>query len=324
MVTGIGLFSGGLDSILAVRVLQEQGINVIAVCFVTPFFGPEKAQAAADHLGIPLQIIDITEAHVTMLKNPRYGYGRYLNPCIDCHGLMFRQASALMETTGAQFLFSGEVLGERPMSQNKNSLRAVEKLSGVPGYILRPLSAVLLPETIPEQQGWVDRAKLYAISGRSRKPQLELARRFGITQFPEPAGGCRLTEPGFSKRLRELLDHTETITKRDLELLKIGRHLRLPNSAKVIIGRNKKENSMLRTMAGDHDIVLSVQNIPGPTALMLGPVNEEELIRAASLCARYGDVVNSAKVRVMVRLGKTQRVVQVVPADEGTVRGCMI
>lgn len=324
MVTGIGLFSGGLDSMLAVRLLQEQGIRTIAVCFVTPFFGPEKARAAARHLGIALEEIDITEAHVAMLKNPRYGYGRNMNPCIDCHGLMFREAGALMQARGAQFLFSGEVLGERPMSQNKNSLRAVEKLSGFAGYILRPLSAQLLPETVPEQQGLVDRSRLLAVSGRSRKPQIELAWRLGITEYPEPAGGCRLTEPGFSRRLRELMDSGDALARRDLELLAVGRHVRLPTGRKVVIGRNRQENEALRRMAGPDDVLLTVLHIPGPTALVPGGADEQTLALAASCCARYSDLPQGAQALVRALQGATERVLRVTAADEETVRSCMI
>lgn len=324
MVTGIGLFSGGLDSILAVRVLQEQGIRVEAVCFITPFFGPEKAQAASRQLDVPLHVLDITEPHFEMLKKPRYGYGRYMNPCIDCHGLMFRQAGLLMEKTGARFLFSGEVLGERPMSQNKNSLRSVEKLSGCQGYILRPLSALLLPETVPEREGLVDRNRLLAVHGRSRKPQIELARRFGITSYPEPAGGCRLTEPGFSNRLRELMAHAPDISRRDLELLAIGRHLRLPDGAKIIVGRNEKENEALEAYAAAGDTLLSIRDIPGPTVLLPGAADERTVGLAASICVRYSDVPEGTAGEVCVYRDTTLRTVHVTACAKDLVREYMI
>lgn len=324
MVSALGLFSGGLDSMLAVRVLQEQGICVIAVCFITPFFGPEKAQAAARQLGLDLQVIDITDVHLEMLKNPRYGYGRNMNPCIDCHGLMFREAGLRMKEYGARFLFSGEVVGERPMSQNKNSLRAVEKLSGFQGYILRPLSAQLLPETIPEQQGLVDRSRLLAISGRSRKPQIELARRFGITSYPEPAGGCKLTEPGFSKRLRDFMDHSTAINRHDLELLKIGRHMRLADKVKIIIGRNKKENDALRNMAGDRDALLWVHRVPGPTALLIGDADEHAIMLAAAACARYSDTKDRGEVAVRIRFRGTTRTITAKAADDTLISNYLI
>ncbi len=324
MVTGIGLFSGGLDSILAVRVLQEQGIRVEAVCFVTPFFGPEKAQAAIGQLDVPLHVLDITEKHFAMLKNPRYGYGRYMNPCIDCHGLMFNQAGEMLKKRGAHFLFSGEVLGERPMSQNKNSLRSVEKLSGYQGYIIRPLSAQLLPETIPERERLVDRSRLLAIQGRSRKPQLELAQKFGITCFPEPAGGCKLTEPAFSSRLKELMAHGQDFSRRDIELLAIGRHLRLPGGVKIIVGRNEKENEMLQAYAAAGDILLNTRDIPGPTVLLPGAADGPTISLAASICARYSDVPDAAAVEVCVYRGTTVDSVHVTASAKDLVREFMI
>lgn len=300
MVTGIGLFSGGLDSILAVKVLQQQHINVEVVCFVTPFFDAKKAQKAIEQLGIPLHVLDITEKHFEMLKSPRYGYGRNMNPCIDCHGLMFHQAGELMKKTGAHFLFSGEVLGERPMSQNKNSLRSVEKLSGFQGYIIRPLSARLLPETIPEREGLVDRSRLLAIQGRSRKPQLELVHEFGITYFPEPAGGCKLTEPAYSVRLKDLMNHSENIVRRDLELLNIGRHLRLPGRTKIIVGRDARENERLESMSMPGDIVLTIESIPGPTVLIPCGTDDDTINLAASICVRYSDVSCDTPVPVTI------------------------
>jgi len=237
---------------------------------------------------------------------------------------MFREAGALMQECGAQFLFSGEVLGERPMSQNKNALRSVEKLSGFQGRILRPLSAQLLPETIPEQQGLVDRARLLAISGRSRKPQIELARTLGITEYPEPAGGCRLTEPGYSKRLRELMDHGDALQRRDLELLAVGRHFRLPTGVKVVIGRNKKENETLHRMVGAQDVLLAVLRIPGPTALVCGAADEATLTLAASWCARYSDLPSGAQASVRVSGNGITRVLRVMGADRQTVQSCMI
>ena len=241
MVTGIGLFSGGLDSILAVRLLQHQNIHIEAVSFVTPFFVPEQAKKSVEQLGVPLHIIDISEKHIEMLKNPKHGYGRNMNPCIDCHTLMFNQAGKLMKKRGANFLFSGEVLGERPMSQNKNSLKIVARESGFEEFIIRPLSARLLPVTKPEKEGVVDREKLLDIQGRSRKRQIELIKQFGIAYYPEPAGGCKLTDLAFSNRLKDLLKNNEKMLKRDLELLSVGRHLRINSNVKIIVGKNKKK-----------------------------------------------------------------------------------
>ena len=276
MYIALGLLSGGLDSILAARLLQEQKqLQVEAVTFVTPFFGPERARAAAAQLGIPLHEIDITDIHFAMLQNPPHGYGKNMNPCIDCHAMMFREAASLLERLGPGFLFSGEVLGERPMSQNRQSLATVAKASGCPEMILRPLSAKLLEPTRPELDGMVEREMLLDIQGRSRKPQLALAKQWGITQFPNPGGGCLLTDPPFSRRLRDLLDHQNDITRTDLELLNIGRHLRVRPDLKIIAGRDEKDNQRLMAMVRDTDTLISLVDFPGPTVLIPGDASDE-------------------------------------------------
>jgi len=203
-IKAVALFSGGLDSILAVKLIQEQEIEVKGVNFKTPFFGLDKTFFAAKSLDMDLEIIDITQELLEILRNPKHGFGKNMNPCIDCHTFMFKKAGEYMSEIGASFIISGEVLGERPMSQNRNSLSVIERESGFEGRILRPLSALLLAETIPEKGGLVDRNKLLNISGRSRKRQMELAVKMGIEDYPSPAGGCKLTEPAFSKRLRDL------------------------------------------------------------------------------------------------------------------------
>lgn len=196
-IRAVGLLSGGLDSMLAARLLLDQGIEVLGMTFVTPFFGPEKAQRAAEQLGIPLEVMDITVEHFRILKAPRYGYGKGMNPCIDCHALMIRKAGKCVENGRADFVFTGEVLGQRPFSQTKPSLRAVEKESGFAGRVVRPLSALLLPETFPEKEGWLDRSRLLDLRGRSRKRQMALAELYGLRDYPTPAGGCLLTTPFF-------------------------------------------------------------------------------------------------------------------------------
>ena len=303
MVTGIGLFSGGLDSILAVRVLQEQDIQIEAVAFVTPFFGAETARKAVKQLGVQLHIIDITDRHLAMLRSPRHGYGRNMNPCIDCHALMFNRAGQFMLEKKAHFIFSGEVLGERRMSQNRNSLGTVARESGFSDYIIRPLSARLLPPTRPEHEGLVDRARLLDLQGRSRKPQIALARQFGITWYPEPAGGCRLTNPSFSTRVRDLLEHADPVTRRDLELLNYGRHLRLNSKVKILVGRNERENNSLEALREPGDVLLCTETIPGPVVLIPGGADEEIIRRAASVCARYSDAPAGEKITVLTFRG---------------------
>ena len=273
-VRALGLCSGGLDSILAGLVLRQQGIAVEWVTFETPFFSAGKAREAARITGIPLRVERITEIYLPMLRNPAIGYGKNMNPCMDCHTLMFRLAGQRMRSEGIDFLFSGEVLGQRPMSQSKTSLRYVEKHSGFEGYILRPLSAKRLPVTIPEASGLVDRERLLDLSGRSRKPQIALAKAFGVTEYPAPAGGCLLTDPNYSRRLKDLFDHQVEVREAELELLKYGRHFRLSDDAKIVVGRTKGEN---QKMIAHHDpgcdTLMKLKAYPGPTVLILSLIN---------------------------------------------------
>jgi tRNA U34 2-thiouridine synthase MnmA/TrmU len=213
-VRALGLCSGGLDSMMSGLVLRQQGIEVEWVSFETPFFNAAKARKASEMTGIPLTVKPIYNIYIKMLKHPPAGYGKYMNPCMDCHTLMFKLAGEMMPQGNFDFLFSGEVLGQRPMSQNKQALGYVAKHSGHKGYILRPLSAKNLPETIPEKEGLVDREQLLDIAGRGRKRQMELAKNFGISDYPAPAGGCLLTDKNYSIRLREIFEHQKTCRRR--------------------------------------------------------------------------------------------------------------
>ena len=297
----LGLFSGGLDSMLAATVLREQGIEVAGVVFVTPFFGAERARESAAHLGLPLIEQDITEVYYPLLINPPRGFGSQHNPCIDCHILMLREAAALMAAQGFDFLYTGEVLGQRPMSQHRGSLNVVARESGYPELVLRPLSAKLLTPTRPELESWVDRERLLDISGRGRKRQIELASRYGITKYPTPAGGCLLTDPGYATRLKELLTHTSKPSRRDLELLKWGRHFRLPGGAKVVVGRTHKENEAINRLVASGDLVLRVQSYPGPLVLVPGAANLPGMAQAAALAASYSDAPQGQEVSVIGR-----------------------
>jgi len=288
-VKAVGIFSGGLDSLLAVRLLQRQGIEVICVTFVTPFFGARAALRHKERLGARLEIRDITEPYMQLLKAPPHGYGRNMNPCIDCHAFMFRVAGGIMEAEGAHFLFSGEVLDERPFSQRRDALRIVARESGYAERIVRPLSALLLEETLPEKNGWVDRSKLLDLRGRSRKRQMELAKSLGVEDYPDPAGGCKLTEPGFARRLKDLFRCDPDPSVRDIELLKVGRHLRLDPSTKIVVGRTHKENQRIEALSGPEDVRLWVEGPPGPTVLIRNPAREETLLFAARVAVRYSD-----------------------------------
>lgn len=309
MTRAMGLISGGLDSILAARIILEQGIEVIGVAFTTPFFGSQGAEQAVQAAGISLRILDITEPHLAMVRSPKHGYGSNMNPCIDCHILMLREAGGLMEREGGDFLFTGEVLGQRPMSQNKAALRVVERESGYEGRVLRPLSAKLLAETIPEQEGLVDRERLLAISGRSRKQQLKLARHYHITEYLTPAGGCLLTDPVFSRRLADLFNHHEQVQIRDIELLKIGRHLRFSPAMKMIVGRNAQDNERISQLLVPGDDLLKVEKYPGPLCLIPYGVSLEDVTKAASICIRYSDAPKAEEIAVLwSRSGEEKRI----------------
>jgi tRNA U34 2-thiouridine synthase MnmA/TrmU len=307
MTRAIGLFSGGLDSVLAACVLAEQGIELTGICFETPFFGAGRAREAARGLGIPLRVEDITVPHLAVLKRPRHGFGSGMNPCIDCHILMVSRAGALMRAEGFDLVFTGEVLNERPMSQNRRSLKIVETQSGCAGRLLRPLSAKLLDETIPEREGKVDRARLLGISGRSRKPQMALAEGFGIAAYPQPAGGCLLTDPGFASRLKELRDREGLDDVRGLHLLKVGRHFRLPGGGKAVVGRNERENARLEALARKGDALLRPEGVPGPVVLVPGGAGEADLEEAARACARYSDAREGGEVAVVVAAGGEEK-----------------
>ncbi len=304
---GIGLLSGGLDSILAVKVLQEQPLDLVGVTFTTPFFGPEPGLRAGRLAGIPTRVVDVGEVFLRMLKNPPHGYGRHMNPCIDCHGLMLREAAKIMMEEGADFLFTGEVVGQRPMSQRRAAMKIVEKMSGVAGRILRPLSAKLLEPTIVEREGLVDREKLLDIHGRGRKRQMELAEFYGIREIPQPGGGCMLTKEGFARKLKELfaiMPHAETT---HVERLKWGRHFRLGTSGLLAVGRSKHENERLSAMAGPDDVLLRVPSHPGPTGLLFGTASRRAHVQAAAMIVTaYSDVAPSERVEVLWKQGDTQ------------------
>jgi len=324
-VKAIALFSGGLDSIISVKVVQEQGIEVLGLTFRTPFFGAGKARAAADMIGLPLRVLDITEEHLRVVRAPRYGYGKNMNPCIDCHTLMLRIAGEKMEEWGYDFVFTGEVLGQRPMSQSRQMLHVVAKNSGYADRILRPLSARLLPEPLPEREGRVDRERLLDISGRGRKRQMEMAERYGIRSYSNPAGGGLLTDPMFSRRLKDLFAHRSDFTTRDLELLSAGRHIRIDERHKVIVGRNQRDNQALESLLDERDAVFQMRDFPGPLCMLPGGGPEEACSSAAAICAAYGDAPKDAgEVTVKCRRGGETTLLRVTPADKRELQGKMI
>ena len=300
---GLGLFSGGLDSMLAAAVLRAQGLEVTGIFFTTPFFGPEKARKSAAHMQLPLIIADLTDKFFPLIYAPPHGFGRGHNPCIDCHLLMLKEAAAHLQPEGFDFLFTGEVLGQRPMSQNRGSMNLIARDSGVPELLLRPLSAKLLTPTLPELQGWVDREKLLDLSGRGRKRQMALAAEYGITDYPAPAGGCLLTDPGYAARLKETLRHQPEVSRRDLELLKWGRHFRLAGGVKVLVGRTQRDNEALEKLIEPGDRVLKVVGFPGPLVLVLGNPAPSDLEEAAGLAAAYSDARTDTRLAVAAQGG---------------------
>lgn len=288
----LALFSGGLDSMLAIRLIKDQNIEVVAL-YIDVGFGAKEVDRAllesrANEAGASFEVVELKKEYLdSVLFNPKYGYGKGFNPCIDCHGFMFRMAKELLPKYGASFLITGEVVGQRPMSQRAIALKQVSKLANdEEGLILRPLSAKLLELTLPEKLGWVDREKLLDISGRNRKVQLKLAKEFGFKDYESPSGGCLLTLSSFSNRMKDSLKH-EKFTLEDIELLKFGRHLRLPNGAKLIIGKNEEDNASLRALNPSKYMIIELPNIIGPVAYLHHLSTKEDTILALRLVLTY-------------------------------------
>jgi len=291
----IALMSSGLDSLLAAKIVKDLGIQVQGVCFYYQFdllaekYRSGAIQELVKPLNIPLKIIDITEEFLPTLLRPKHGYGSGVNPCIDCHIFMFKKAASMMEEMNAGFLVTGEVVGQRPMSQNKPTLFHIDKETGLKGLILRPLSAKCLPQTLPEEKGWVDREKLYAISGRSRTSQFDLARRLGITKYNAPAGGCILTEPNFSRRAKALFSHKkkEEIDIEALKLLRFGRQFWPTPNLQVVVGRDEKDNLALRAFQKERWAFYAADTIKSPLVIANGINGKEDLKIVAQITARY-------------------------------------
>ncbi len=299
----IALISGGIDSILAAKVIMEQGIEVLGISFVIGFASKENrtfeehVKKTAGEIDLAVRIIDISEGFLELLRAPRHGYGANINPCIDCKILMLKKAKEIMEKEGYGFIITGEVLGERPMSQRREALNMILRDSGLNGYLLRPLSAKLLEETLPEKEGIVDRNRLLDIKGRSRKPQMALAEQYGIKHIAQPAGGCLLTDPGFTARVKDLMTHGQ-LDNDNIELLKVGRHFRLDEKTKAVVGRDEKENDRLLALKKKDDAVLRLVEDPGPYAILRGDISPENLQRAAALVAGHSKKKNDPSVAV--------------------------
>jgi tRNA-specific 2-thiouridylase len=292
----VGMLSGGLDSTLAVRLILDQGFEVEALNYVTPVrncnrSGRCEAKEVAGAFSIPCRTIAITDEISQVIREPKHGYGSGMNPCLDCRILMFSHVRKRMEETGAAFVFTGEVLGQRPMSQQRQVLRIIERESGLEGRLLRPLSARLLESTIPKQDGLIDRGKLLALQGRSRKPQMALAEERGVADYPCSAGGCLLTHPAFARRIRDLMRFRPGFDLGDVNLLKVGRHFRLAPGAKSIVGRNIDENLRLLRVARQGDLLFEVKGYGSPVTLLHGEAGPASVYLAAAITARYSDAL---------------------------------
>ncbi len=290
MRKAVGLFSGGLDSTLAALLIARQGIKVVGIHFLSPFW-KKSSHVLKNALKFGFEVLEIKlpEKYLKIVRNPVYGYGKNCNPCVDCKIFMLREAKKVMEEVGACFVFTGEVVGQRPKSQLFWSLRVIERDSGLEGLLLRPLSAKLLPPTIPEREGWVDREKLLDISGRNRKIQFKLAEEWGVEDFSSPAGGCLLTDAFFCNRLRRLMQEKEVFGFQDVELLKLGRHFAISDRFRLVVGRNQRENQEIMSFYEEEDILFLPRSSKGPVALGRGKAEIDDLKKAASLVARYCD-----------------------------------
>ena len=306
------LFSGGLDSLLTVKILQKQGIKVECVNFITPFSKETKPP-----FGLKLHKVRVGKEYFDMIMNPKHGYGSEINPCVDCKIYMLKKAKSLAKKINADFIATGEVLGQRPFSQRKNLLLRIEKEAGLKNKILRPLSAKLLKETEPEKQGLIKREKLSDIQGRSRKKQLKLAKEFGIKNIPSPGGGCLLTDPEFAKRVRDVLKNKETINWETAEVLKLGRHFRFQGT-KIVVGRNEEENKKLFGLGKKLGaFILETKDYPGPVALVfLKSKNKSVLKKAAQLTASYSDAPKTKETDVNIERGRRKEIIKVKPLTQ--------
>ena len=287
MTRALAMISGGLDSILAAKLIKEQGIDVIGICFRSYFFSEESAKKMTKQIDIPLVVVDFSPEHLELVKNPKHGRGKNMNPCIDCHAMMMNYAGKLLEEYEADFIITGEVLNQRPMSQNRQALNIVKKESGFANKILRPLCAKNMDPTEMELNGLVDREKLLNITGRSRKPQMELAAKWNITEYPSPAGGCKLTEPNYALRLRDLLEHKEEVEENELKLLRYGRHIRTKDGNKIIVARTKEEGDEIKKFINNKYYYFHATKFSGALVMLVGKGTEDDNILAARIAARY-------------------------------------
>jgi tRNA U34 2-thiouridine synthase MnmA/TrmU len=327
--TALALYSGGLDSTLACRVVMAQSIRVLAVKFVTPFFGydllareEEYTLEVKEKFGIDVFLHDITKPYLKMVRNPAHGYGKNFNPCVDCKILLLSEARKMMPEMGASFLVTGEVVGQRPMSQRRDTLRTIERESGCEGILVRPLCAKNLEPTQAELAGLIDREQLLDFSGRNRKPQMHLAEKFGIEDYPSPAGGCTLTDPIHSIRIKDYYEQHENISAADIRLLMVGRQFKLPAGGWLIVGRNHKENLHIENLVQPGDWIVRPDNFPGPSVLLRYSNDQKELQLAAGILARYSkkSVTGQGTVKVIAEQDGKLMQLETMPLDDQAMR----
>ncbi len=331
-IQAISLFSGGLDSCLAVLLMLRQNIEVTALTFMTHFGCDLDDRSSCSHnpypvaekFGFSVKLMQLGQKFVDIVREPKFGHGKNMNPCVDCRILMLREAKEYMEAVGADFVITGEVMGQRPFSQLKDKLTMTAREAGLTGRLLRPLSAKLLPPTIPEREGLVDRELLEGINGRSRHRQMEMAREFGLENYPSPAGGCLLTNSDFSRKLRDLFTHHPKVAFTDLNLLRHGRHFRFSPATKFIVGRDQGDNEKILAYADPAETICEVKDAGSPITLIQGAVTDEALQTACAFTARYSDRKKDARVEVTWSRGEAEGTVTVAPAPESVVDGLRV
>lgn len=282
----ISLFSGGLDSLISTIWTIKQGFTVKAVYFKTPFLDRKIPEIFAEKYNLDLHIVELKDDYLDIVINPKYGWGKGANPCIDCHALMITTAGKMLPAEDAAFIVTGDVVGQRPMSQRKDTLKLIDKITGMSEITVRPLSGKILAKTTAEKMGWIKREELMDISGRGRKKQMKIAQEYGITDYRQSTGGCVLTERTYKNKIIDLIDN-EQLTEENIKLLKIGRHFRTKNKTKVILGRNKKENEELKKLKIDKDILIFPPQHRAPVALIKSPYNQEDIKVTEKLIEYY-------------------------------------
>jgi tRNA-uridine 2-sulfurtransferase len=320
----IALYSGGLDSTLAILQMMKYGVEIEAITFLT-HFGCDATDSsscgsdpypAAQKFGFKVKLAHLGQRFVEIVRNPRFGHGKNMNPCIDCRLVMIDEARHYMEMVGADFIITGEVLGQRPMSQRRFAMDLVTRECGLAGKLVRPLSGRLLPPTIPEKEGKIKREWLLDIEGRSRKRQMHLAAEFGLTEYPSPASGCLLTDKRYSDKLRDLLKYKPDADFNEINLLKIGRHFRLGPKTKLVVGRDEPENKAIESLTLQNDYILEAVDFESPIGILRGEINDEFVGTAASLVARYCDGKKEKALKVEVRNAGQVRNLETSPASD--------